>query len=53
MKDIVLKTLAKIDKDYSLDKIKSVLKTECDNAIFETTEADYSDMLTDVLYALA
>lgn len=53
MKNVVLVTLAKIDKDCSLDKIKSVLKAECDNAAFEITEADYIDMLTDVLYALA
>lgn len=53
MKNIVLVTLAKIEKDCSLDKIKSVLKEECENAAFEITEADYRDMLTDILYALA
>lgn len=53
MKNIVLVILAKVDKDCSIDKIKSILKAECENATFEITEEDYGDMLTDVLYALS
>ena len=53
MKNIVLVTLAKINKDCSLDKIKSVLKSECDNATFEINQEDYNVMFTEIISALA
>lgn len=53
MKNIVINVLAKVNKDSTLDEIKAVMKAECAKVEFEITNNDWSDMLTDVLYALA
>lgn len=52
MKNIVLLTLAKVEKTSTLDTIKKVLKAECENANFEITEQNYNCMLTEVICAL-
>lgn len=53
MKTIVMNTLAKVNQNSTLDEIKAVMKAECAKVTFEITEADYNDILTDILYALA
>ena len=53
MKNIVMNTLAKVNKNSTLDEIKAVMKCECAKADFEITKSDWNDMLTDVLYELA
>lgn len=52
MKNIVMNTLAKVNKDSTLDEIKEVMKAECAKADFEITNSDWNDMLTDVIYIL-
>lgn len=53
MKNIVMNTLAKVNKNSTLDEIKAVMKSECAKVDFEITNSDWNDMLTDVLYELA
>ena len=53
MKNIVMNTLAKVNKDSTLDEIKAVMKAECAKVEFEITNKDWNDMFTDVIYALA
>ena len=53
MKNIVMNTLAKVNKNSTLDEIKAVMKSECAKADFEITNSDLNDMLTNVLYELA
>lgn len=53
MKNIVMNTLEKINKHYTLDEIKAVLTDECKKATFEITEEDYNEMFGDILYTLA
>lgn len=53
MKTIVMNTLAKVNKNSTLDEIKAVIKAECKKADFEVTNNDWNDMFDDVLYFLA
>ena len=53
MKTIVMNTLAKVNKDSTLDEIKAVMKAECAKATFEITNNDWNEMFNDVLYSLA
>lgn len=53
MKTIVMNTLAKVNKNSTLDEIKAVMKAECAKVDFEITNRDWNDMLTDVLYELS
>ena len=53
MKTIVMNTLAKVNKNSTLDEIKAVMKAECEKVDFEITNNDWKDMLDDVLYSLA
>ena len=53
MKNIVMNTLAKVNKNSTLDEIKAVMKAECAKVDFEITKSDWNDMLTNVLYELA
>jgi hypothetical protein len=53
MKTIVINTLAKVNKNSTLDEIKAVMRAECEKVDFEITNSDWNDMMTDVLYELA
>lgn len=53
MKNIVMNTLAKVNKNSTLDEIKAALKEECTKVTFRITDEDWNDMLTDVFYELA
>lgn len=53
MKNIVMNTLAKVNKNSTLDEIKAVMREECAKVSFEIADSDWNDMLTDVLYELA
>ena len=53
MKNIVMNTLAKVNKNSTLDEIKAVMKAECAKVDFEIANSDWNDMLTNVLYELA
>ena len=53
MKNIVMNTLAKINKNSTLDEIKAVMKAECAKVDFEITKSDWNDMLTNIFYELA
>jgi len=52
MKTIVMNTLAKVNKDSTLDEIKAVMKAECAKVTFKITDSDWNNMLTEVLYEL-
>ena len=53
MKKIVINTLAKLNKNSTLDEIKTVLKSECEKVHFEITNKDWNDMFDDIIVALA
>lgn len=53
MKNIVTNTLARVNKNSTLDEIKAVMKVECEKVDFEITNNDWNNMMTDVLYELA
>ena len=53
MKNIVMNTLARVNKSSTLDEIKATMKAECEKVDFEITKNDWNDMMTDVLYELA
>ncbi len=53
MKTIVMNTLAKVNKNSTLDEIKAVMETECEKVDFEITNNDWNDMFNDVVYSLA
>lgn len=53
MKTIVMNTLAKVNKNSTLDEIKAVMRKECAKVTFEITNNDWNEVFNDVLYSLA
>ena len=52
MKNIVMNTLARVNKNSTVEEMKASMKEECAKVGFEITNNDWDDMMTDVLYEL-
>jgi hypothetical protein len=52
MKEIIKNALAKLNKNSTLDEIKTVLKEECEKVSFKISSADWNEMFDEIIIVL-